>query len=62
VVAAAHSIVPAQFQEAVVRRLPLTRTGTVGDTASGLFFLLSDASRWLTGHVAGVDGGQVVRL
>ena len=59
---ATHSIVPAEYQAAMVRGLALKRMGTTDDMASVVLFLLSDAASWLTGQVISVDGGQLVRL
>jgi len=59
---ATHSIVPAEFREAMLRGLALKRMGTTDDMASVVLFLLSDAAGWLTGQVVSVDGGQLVRL
>jgi len=59
---ATHSIVPAEFREAMIRGLALKRMGTPEDMASVVLFLLSDEARWLTGQVVSVDGGQLVRL
>jgi 3-oxoacyl-[acyl-carrier protein] reductase len=42
--------------------LPLRRTGTPEDVADVVVFLLSDASRYVTGQVIGVDGGWAVSL
>ncbi len=36
---------------------PLGRIGEPGDVASGIEFLLSDRSDWMTGQVLGIDGG-----
>lgn len=37
--------------------VPLRRLGTPGDVADACLFLLSDASRWITGALLRVDGG-----
>lgn len=42
--------------------LPLGRTGVPADVADVVVFLLSDASRYVTGQVIGVDGGWDVSL
>jgi 3-oxoacyl-[acyl-carrier protein] reductase len=39
------------------RRTPLGRTGSPGDVASAVRFLASDAARFITGQIIGVDGG-----
>jgi NAD(P)-dependent dehydrogenase (short-subunit alcohol dehydrogenase family) len=59
---ATHSIVPAEFREAMLRGLALKRMGTTADMASVVLFLLSADAGWLTGQVVSVDGGQLVRL
>jgi 3-oxoacyl-[acyl-carrier protein] reductase len=41
----------------IVRRTPLNRLGQPGDVAGPVLFLLSDASRFVSGHVLVVDGG-----
>jgi NAD(P)-dependent dehydrogenase (short-subunit alcohol dehydrogenase family) len=45
-------------REAMAKRYPMRRIGTVDDIASVAEFLLSDASGWITGQVFGVDGGM----
>ncbi|MGJ3627862.1 SDR family oxidoreductase [Sphingomonas sp. MMS24-JH45] len=42
--------------------MPLPRVGTPADLASGLVFLLSEQSSWITGHILSVDGGQWMRV
>ena len=37
------------------------RQGTPDDLTGMCLFLLSDAARWMTGHVVCVDGGQTMR-
>jgi NAD(P)-dependent dehydrogenase (short-subunit alcohol dehydrogenase family) len=44
-------------RKAAADRHPLKRTGTAGELADVAFFLLSDASSWMTGHILPVDGG-----
>lgn len=36
---------------------PLGRIGEAADVAAAMEFLLSPASRWITGQVIGIDGG-----
>ncbi len=45
-------------REAANKRHPLGRFGTPEDLANATYFLLSDASSWLTGQVIGIDGGM----
>lgn len=42
--------------------VPLGRTGQPDDVADAAVFLLSDAARYITGQVLGVDGGWSVSL
>jgi NAD(P)-dependent dehydrogenase (short-subunit alcohol dehydrogenase family) len=44
------------------RRIPLQRMGTVEDVAAWIWFLAAPESRWTTGNVIHVDGGQVLGL
>lgn len=43
--------------EAAAKRHPLNRIGDPGETAELVEFLVSDASRFMTGQVIGIDGG-----
>ncbi|TWT54019.1 2-(S)-hydroxypropyl-CoM dehydrogenase [Rubripirellula amarantea] len=45
-------------REAMGKRHPLGRVGTIDDIAAMAEFLLTDASSWVTGQVFGVDGGM----
>ena len=45
-------------KEAMGKRHPLGRIGTVDDIASMAEFLLTDLSTWMTGQVLAVDGGM----
>ncbi len=47
-------------KERLVRQTPLSRLGTVGDVASVVKFMLSDASSFVTGQTIVVDGGLTV--
>lgn len=58
---ATRRVVPREYLDQLVRTLPLSRIGTPQDLEGALLFLLSDASRWVTGHVLNVDGGQIMR-
>ncbi len=43
--------------EAIVRRTPLARLGSVADVTNLVMFLLSDESAFMTGETMKVDGG-----
>jgi 2-deoxy-D-gluconate 3-dehydrogenase len=43
--------------ERVLSRIPMKRLGVAGDLAGSAIYLLSDASRYVTGQVLNVDGG-----
>lgn len=45
----------------IVRRVPLGRVGTPDDIAGVALFLMSDASRYVTGQCLTVDGGYSVQ-
>lgn len=49
-----------EFTEAIVSKHPLG-LGKPDDVAGAVIYLLSDASRWVTGSVLNVDGGYGVR-
>lgn len=59
---ATRSVVPTEYQGALVQSLALKRMGTPEDHVGALLFLLSDDAAWVTGQVFSVDGGQIVRL
>lgn len=46
--------------QALVRRIPFRRLGTLDDLAGPLLFLSSDASLYVTGTAMAVDGGHLV--
>ena len=46
----------------LARRIPLGRMGHVNDIASWVWLLVAPESRWTTGNVIHVDGGQVLGL
>lgn len=41
-----------------IKRIPLRRLCTAADVAQAVFFLISEASAFITGHILTVDGGQ----
>lgn len=47
--------------DAVIERTPLARIGEPEDVAGAILFLVSDASRHITGQVLVVDGGETIR-
>lgn len=47
-------------EEALVARIPLGRAGEPADLAGVVAFLASDAARYVTGQILGVDGGMSV--
>ena len=46
-----------QFKAGVVSRIPLGRVGTTDDLIGPAIFLCSDAARFVTGQILGIDGG-----
>ena len=51
---------PSAKREALVGSIGMARVGTVEDVAGVCLFLASDAARYVTGQVIGVDGGMIV--
>lgn len=51
-------LAPADLKEKLTQRIPLGRFGTVDEIADAVLFLVSPASRWTTGAIFVVDGGQ----
>jgi NAD(P)-dependent dehydrogenase (short-subunit alcohol dehydrogenase family) len=47
-----------ELEEAVRRGIPLGRFGTPQEIAEAVYFLASEGSRYITGQVLPVDGGQ----
>jgi 3-oxoacyl-[acyl-carrier protein] reductase len=45
-------------RQALLQRIPLGTAGTPEDVADAVAFLASDAARYITGQVLGVDGGM----
>ncbi len=54
-----HSLGPAGL-EAAAAFIPMGRAGEPEDIADVILFLVSDASRYMTGQVVTVDGGLLV--
>ena len=52
--------IPQNLQEEMLRMIPLSRFGEPRDVADLALFLVSDRSRYITGHVIQVDGGMVM--
>ena len=49
-----------KHREKMIDLIPLKRFGTVDEVAKISVFLLSDAARYITGHVIQVDGGLAI--
>jgi 3-oxoacyl-[acyl-carrier protein] reductase len=47
-------------KEAITRNIPLGTLGQASDVAEMVGFLASDAARYLTGQVIGVNGGLYI--
>ena len=50
---------PAEWQERVLREVPLERWGTPADIAATALFLVSDAASFISGQVVNINGGAV---
>jgi len=50
-----------QARAEYLRRMPVSRLGTVEDVAELVAFLSSDAASWITGQCIAVDGGHTLR-
>jgi len=48
-----------EYRDRIMRRVPMGRIGEPDELAGAAVFLLSDASRMVTGHVLAVDGGTL---
>jgi NAD(P)-dependent dehydrogenase (short-subunit alcohol dehydrogenase family) len=49
-----------ELSKAVLRQIPMGRVAQAGEVADVVLFLVSDASRYVTGHALVVDGGWSV--
>lgn len=47
-------------RQQVIDQIPLGRTGDVADVAELVYFLVSDANRYITGQTIHIDGGLVI--
>jgi NAD(P)-dependent dehydrogenase (short-subunit alcohol dehydrogenase family) len=52
-----HLFAKKDYQDRVLRHLPMGRLGTIQDLVGPAIFLASKASDFMTGHVLSVDGG-----
>jgi NAD(P)-dependent dehydrogenase (short-subunit alcohol dehydrogenase family) len=50
------------IRSALIRNTPLRRVGTAEDIADVALFLVSDASRFITGEAFAIDGGLIQRV
>lgn len=48
---------PEEVKKRLAEQIPLSRLGEPADVAQAALFLVSDAARYITGHVLVVDGG-----
>lgn len=55
-----HDYLASEAGRAMVKRIPMRRTGAPGDLDGVLLLLASDAGAYITGAVMTVDGGQSV--
>jgi len=51
---------PEKIRDSLQEKIPLKRLGTVEDVAQVVYFLVSEASSYITGQVIKVDGGMVM--
>ena len=51
---------PEKIRNSLQEKIPLRRLGTVEDVAQVVYFLVSEASNYITGQVIKVDGGMVM--
>lgn len=58
---ATRTVVPGNIVDLMLQQLAIKRLGTPDDLVGACLYLLSDDSKWVTGQVLNVDGGQVFR-
>jgi 2,4-dienoyl-CoA reductase [(3E)-enoyl-CoA-producing], peroxisomal len=51
-------LLPEQFKELIVKKIPLRRFGRIADIENAALFLTSDAASYINGVTLVVDGGQ----
>ncbi|MBI4356256.1 MAG: 3-oxoacyl-[acyl-carrier-protein] reductase [Candidatus Omnitrophica bacterium] len=54
------AMLPDEVKQAMLKQIPLGEFGTPADVADAALFLVSAASRYITGQVLVVDGGMVM--
>jgi 3-oxoacyl-[acyl-carrier protein] reductase len=52
--------IPQDLQESMLKAIPAGKFGEPSDVAKVALFLVSESSRYITGHVIQVDGGMVM--
>lgn len=53
--------IPDEELQKDIKRYPLGRYGTPEEVAYAVIYLLSDASKWMTGSILKIDGGLTIR-
>lgn len=52
-----NKLAPPDFNEKMLRSIPLGRAGKVREVSNALLYLVSDAATYVSGHILIVDGG-----